>query len=246
MKRFGQCLILSVIVLIVGILPAQAAGTSACQEANGWRGRLGVGNSSPNVAERVLSTSFIPGDIITVGFSGMEVGAVIEIPSGNPVVTYPFSGFNFFGATFTYVIPDQGVDSIKITLNGYYMSFMVSCKPIIVDPPDEPEYGFSPVVTAPDNRLNWQNGDNLAVIYPSVGENSKPALDVYVVTPESEGEFLCRVTQDELSDDAPASNTLIKSCGALVNIYRLTTGEIQFNIGADAEGKIFEVILSGL
>ena len=50
---------------------------------------------------------------------------------------------------------------------------------------------------------------------------------------------------DDIPAEAPSENTLNASVGS-VDVYILTTGEIQFNIGPDAEGKQYVLIMSDL
>ena len=98
------------------------------------------------------------------------------------------------------------------------------------------------VVSPPDDRFNWQTGDShIAIVYPE-GEN----IGLYLY----DGELYIPnfVTVDDIAeyvDNAPAENTLIASAGG-VSVYVLTTGEISFIIGPDAEGKQYALIMSDL
>jgi hypothetical protein len=94
----------------------------------------------------------------------------------------------------------------------------------------------------PDARFNWGFGDsNLAILYPA-GDSMGLYLyagDLYIpnfVSAEDIATYL---------DKAPSENTLMATQGA-VSVYVLTTGEIQFNIGPDAEGKQYVLIMSNL
>jgi hypothetical protein len=100
----------------------------------------------------------------------------------------------------------------------------------------------------PDNRLNWQRGDLLAVVYPAADDEGNPALHVYGVDANSQGEFLFAITQANLSpyqENPPVENTEIKVAGS-TSLYMLTTGEFQLNIGPDAEGKVIVLIFDAL
>lgn len=108
---------------------------------------------------------------------------------------------------------------------------------------------FTPKVDQPpDTRLNWNTGDLQAVIYPAYDDQGDDALHVYGVNSNSRGYFLFAITPADLApyqDVPPAENTLIHQVEN-VAAYVLTTGEIQLNIGPDAEGKVWVVIIDGL
>ncbi len=62
-------------------------------------------------------------------------------------------------------------------------------------------------------------------------------------------QLLLRTTSAEIAavPSAPAVNTLIEqSANGFVSVYRLTSGELQINIGPDAEGKVEVYILATL
>jgi hypothetical protein len=254
MKSTWATFVCATVLLVLSILPIQAADSAACSEIDGWTGYLRHNGSTE--AERTLNDAFNPGEELTIRLTGFEAGVTVEIPIGNVVAQYPY-GLNYLNATFVYTIPGEGVQSVRIALVGYDLNFSVSCGTEIDIPPDEPDEPDEPSVPnnpgkpesppkAPDNRVNWQHGDLLAVIYPSNDEQGNPALDVYSVTQPSQGAFLCRIVQSDLTVPLPAENKLIKQCGEVVNIYQLTTGEIQFNIGPDAEGKTDVFILDDI
>jgi hypothetical protein len=98
------------------------------------------------------------------------------------------------------------------------------------------------VAMPPDNRFNWQSGDsNIAILYPE-GES----IGLYLYDGEQYlANFVSEADLTAYEDNAPAENTLLASTGA-VSVYVLTTGEIQFNIGPDAEGKQYVLIMSDL
>ena len=103
--------------------------------------------------------------------------------------------------------------------------------------------GDDDIVLPPDDRANWQLGDDIAVIYSVNDSQNNPALHIY--QPNTEGVNPNRplvITRADLPRPMPpAQDTWIAGEG-LVNVYVLTTGEIQFNIGPTPDGKMRVVI----
>jgi len=100
----------------------------------------------------------------------------------------------------------------------------------------------------PDDRVNWRMGDLYTVIYPAWDDVGNPALHIYDVNERSRGVFMFALTEADLNpylETPPEQNRLVKE-GEGIAVYVLTTGEIQFNIGPDAEGKTVVVIVDGL
>jgi hypothetical protein len=94
----------------------------------------------------------------------------------------------------------------------------------------------------PDNRLNWQSGDaHIAILFPT--ENG---IDIFLY--ESQSYISNFITNEDIAaylENPPSENVLIRSEG-LVSVYILTTGEIQFNLGPDAEGKTYTIRIDDL
>ena len=89
-------------------------------------------------------------------------------------------------------------------------------------------------------------GASELAIYSS---DSGDGLDLYGINDENDGFYLGTVTQDMIApyaDHPPEENTLIESFGDNVNVYVLTTGEIQINVGPNEEGKTFVYIFDGI
>lgn len=241
MKQTIRLISLGVLLVFMAVVPARAAARSAaCEAVNGWSGGLGYIQNTPTtfVANWTFTTPFDIGETLRFRVGGFEAGMTIEVPAGTIVAQYPF----FFGyprERFDYVVSRGDIASIRIRLAGYYMYYSVTCvgsplkaAPVVDKPP-----------TPPDERLNWQNGDLIAVIYPATDATGQPAFDVYTVLPDSQGIFACRIARDDLPAVAPSVNMFLKQCGDSVSVYVLTTGEIQFNIGPDSEGKTYVVIV---
>ncbi|MBZ0277086.1 MAG: hypothetical protein K8I60_13130, partial [Anaerolineae bacterium] len=66
----------------------------------------------------------------------------------------------------------------------------------------------------------------------------------------SQGTFLASVTQADIAPyrDAPppTANTVIKTLGENVTLYRLVSGEFALVIGPDKEGKNWQIIFDDI
>ena len=74
-------------------------------------------------------------------------------------------------------------------------------------------------------------------------------LDLYGINDEGDGKLIGSITQDMIevyAENPPDENTLIESFGDNVNVYVLTTGEIQINVGPNEEGKTFVYIFDSI
>lgn len=91
----------------------------------------------------------------------------------------------------------------------------------------------------PDDRIAPGAGDaNVAILYPT-GDS------IGVYSHQSEGYIENFITVDDIPDEPPAENTIIRQEGNIM-VSVLTTGEIQFNLGPDAEGKTYTIIMSDI
>jgi len=126
-----------------------------------------------------------------------------------------------------------------------FIGFQLDGTPLGAGSGDEPiiDEDGNVIVYSPDDRVNWQCGDDVAVIFKVNDSENNPALHVY--QPDTEGVNPHRplvITRADLPKPMPpAENTWIAEEG-LVNVYVLTTGEIQFNIGPTWDGKVRVVI----
>lgn len=112
----------------------------------------------------------------------------------------------------------------------------------------------TPLGTVPrgnDNRINPTKGDLAVVLYVGADANGEPAIEFYCVDQNSVGTFTAEVTVADLQGipHPPAQNTEVKrvtTCSVEAVFYVLTSGEYQVNIGPFSDGKVYEVIFSGL
>lgn len=129
------------------------------------------------------------------------------------------------------IIFDKIVMSDPVLNNSYRMDNLVTW--------DAPATVTQSAMTPPDDRLNWHYGDaTIAILYP--GDN---AVDVYDYATESY--IFNFITADDIPDEPPAENTIIRQEGHIMASI-LTTGEIQFNLGPDAEGKSYVFIMGDI
>jgi hypothetical protein len=108
---------------------------------------------------------------------------------------------------------------------------------------DEMGSGDPDIVYPPDDRVNWQLGDDVAVIFSVNNSDNHPALHVY--QPATDGVNPNRpliITHADLPRPMPPAVDIWIAGEGLVNVYVLTTGEIQLNIGPTADGKVRVVI----
>jgi hypothetical protein len=97
--------------------------------------------------------------------------------------------------------------------------------------------GDPDIVYPPDDRINWQHGDDVAVIYRVNESEKNPAYHVYQPDSDNLNRPLVINAADFPNPMPPAEDTWIDGEG-LVNVYILATGEIQFNIGPTPDGKV--------
>jgi hypothetical protein len=108
---------------------------------------------------------------------------------------------------------------------------------------------FTHVRYEDDRRLNVELGDQIVLIYEGVDDGGAPELDIHAVSEDGgKGELLFTIAHENISnflETPPDQNTLITQQGQ-VALYALTTGEFQFNIGPDAEGREWAIIIDSL
>jgi hypothetical protein len=100
-----------------------------------------------------------------------------------------------------------------------------------------------------DGRLNVALGDHIALIYNGTNEDGTAEFQIYAVSEASEkGSLLFTVTAGDVApylDSPPEQNVLI-SGQERVAVYALTTGEFQFNIGPDDQGREWALVVDTL
>ncbi len=112
----------------------------------------------------------------------------------------------------------------------------------------------APVVATPapidyDENVSFNDTDLGVSLFKSEDANGNTQMDLYrTSTGSSSATYLFSITQEDIAPfvaEHPAKNTLLASAEG-VEVYVLTTGEIQINAGPDAEGKTHVKIFDGI
>lgn len=126
-----------------------------------------------------------------------------------------------------------------VVKSGFYLPVECECYLSIFAIDDLTTDAWALTDGPPDDRLNWGYGDaSIGILYP--GDD---AIDLYLV---GTGQYIANfITLDDIPDTPPAENTIIRQEGN-VTVSILTTGEIQFNMGPDSEGKTYTFIIEDI
>jgi hypothetical protein len=179
------------------------------------------------------SRAYQAGDVITISVTSVvPAGATLtlQVPDGTTVASTSAPG------TVIYRFPADFTGDISWNIGASNGNFTVSCGR---------EGEGSALALPPDDRLNWQHGDLTAVLYLRADDSGEAAIEVFQVGADSSGNFLCRLTRDDMTDfeeNRPTVNTLILECSPTVRWYMLTSGEVQVNIGPDGGGNEYVMV----
>ena len=179
-----------------------------------------LGNPSPEMGDwhyfEILNALYLPG-----GYSGDARSFL------SPVNTFRVIFNNYFDGNYELLESEQ-----YLVPNGW----------------SDGDY-FTYVPYIDDQRLNRELGDHIALIYNITDASGASELRVYNVMETGEpGELLMAINHDAIApyiDNPPEENRLIVREGQ-VAFYALTTGEFQFNLGPDAQGREWAVIIDTL
>jgi hypothetical protein len=99
--------------------------------------------------------------------------------------------------------------------------------------------------------VNADNGDDIVRVVPAHDGSGKAAVQFWCIDPVSgNGSLGGTLTEAVLAKfpTNPATNTLILevACHFPVKVYRLTTGELQINIGPNQDGKVTVLVFNDL
>jgi hypothetical protein len=213
---------------------AHAAHSPFCEGINGTF----VDNQSLLRFADSTGMGFKVGETLVVDAGGGSATSVrIEVPRGSGVASSGVPG------TATYLIDTVGLTSAAVVADGGSFSGFIWCYA-----PDE--FAVSQMMngqTPPDSRINWRHGDLLAVIYPGSDVDGNPLLRVYAVSDGGKGDYLCTLHQVDLRPrprQTARPDEPIKTCGNVVRFYRLERGALQVEIGPDAEGKVYRMVIN--
>jgi hypothetical protein len=232
-RRTGW-LLLVLIGLVPGIAQAHAAHSPFCESINGTF----VDNQNQLYFDDPDNLGFRVGETLSVDAGGGSASSVrIEVPRGAGVASGPIPG------TTNFLIDTVGITSAAVVAEGGSFTGFIWCYA-----PDE--FALSQMMQGqapPDSRINWQYGDLLAVIYPGSDSDGNPLLRVYTVSDGGRGDYLCTLQQADLRPrprQIRRPEDPIKTCGRSVRWYVLAGGALQVNIGPDAEGKVYSLVIN--
>ncbi|TVR19907.1 MAG: hypothetical protein EA396_11725 [Anaerolineaceae bacterium] len=117
---------------------------------------------------------------------------------------------------------------------------------------EEPEESSSFIFSCSsrDGRVNFNQGfGDPAIVYAPQIRFDEQGVEVFMLDENGNGQPVFRLTLDEItaimSEETISENQLVAaSDDNFIEFYRLTTGEIQVNMGPDFEGKTFVYVLS--
>ncbi len=117
------------------------------------------------------------------------------------------------------------------------------------DPTPEPVTPEPPAPVNYEENVSFNDTDLGVALFKSTDADGNPKIDFYQLeTGTTTSIYMFSVTQADVAPymtNHPAVNTLLASADG-VEVYVLTTGEIQVNAGPDAEGKIHVKIFNGI
>ena len=140
------------------------------------------------------------------------------------------------------------INSFRMIFNHYFdgnYEFLESRQYTIPRGWEYQDY-FTHVPYLDDKRLNVDLGDNHFLVYNGTSENGSYEFQVYDVSDGGEkGDLLTVVTDEQIApflNTPPPEHTLVHQQGP-VAFYALSTGEFQFNLGPDADGQTWAVVM---
>lgn len=189
--------------------------------------------------------------------AGTTVSVKVDCPSGSAVIPYVsifkpdttlLTSFNsvvgtgncgggmMTAASVTFMVPVSGTYRIEVSNNsvtGGNYTVKAVCKTCFKG----------------DGRINYGHGDTYVALYPGL-LNGKHTLEIYCINSYN-GQFGGRLVKTDFEGfpKKPETNTLVKTfttCVVPVDVYILTSGEYQVNIGPDGDGKTGVTIFTGL
>ncbi len=120
--------------------------------------------------------------------------------------------------------------------------------PVVEEPAPAPAVATPAPVNYEEN-VSFNDTDLGVSLFKSEDANGNQQMDLYHTdTGSSTSSYLFSITQEDIAPfvaEHPAENTLLASAEG-VQVYVLTTGEIQINAGPDAEGKTHVKIFDGI
>lgn len=169
---------------------------------------------------------FEAGEVITFYADGATDGRAILQVLPAPVTSFPFiedavPPMSDVPARITYTIPTSGYYEVWISFTAHVAQ----------------TYTWTFYCTSPADPTNEIAGAPVAIFENEYG------LGLYWLA-NSTGEPLLFVSNEQLATipEFPAENTLIAEADHQTALYRLTTGELQVNVGPNEAGDVYVFI----
>lgn len=153
----------------------------------------------------------------------------------------------------TCLAPDSG--QLTFTVSGHggegAIHYTLTVGDIEIPEPPIPEM-VDPEALAGLQRINQAAAIPYIIYVPTAAratEQNEIFIDLWHLDENGVGQPLLYISKDQLLalPDHPTENLLFASTpDSLVNVYKLTTGEYQLNIGPLAEGKVYTTIFDAI
>ena len=143
----------------------------------------------------------------------------------------------------------QPVNSFRMIFNYYFDGEYELLEPEQYIIPNKCEYIDLLTVTPHEGAgvLNSDLGDHMVFVYNGIDAEGELEFHIFAITDAGEkGELLFTIPREVVepfADNPPEQNTVVFRQGQ-VAFSVITTGEFQFNIGPDDEGREWAVIVN--
>lgn len=167
--------------------------------------------------------------VVNVSHPGVQVSAELQLGPAFTTVALLVNQLN--SLTLSYTSPVSGTYQVFVSDNEGLPTGLTTYSISV---------GCSSGATAgeavpfrPDSRINPHQEAPVAVYCQD------DDLVFYAIGADSKGTLALYVPASDLEDTSPAVNTLIAQADPGISLYRLTSGDLQMNVGPDTEGKYY-------
>ena len=200
------------------------------------------------MVDHILAESSVPPIIILQADHGSTLGYGKD-KDGKGSNFEILNAFYFPGYNSEQLYPSiTPVNSFRVLFNHYFGTEYPLLEERFFSIPKGEDLFFRLEVVE-DGRINVGAGEHIALIYNGTGDDGEPEFHIHALANDgSMGDFLFAITQEQMApylDSAPTQNLLIMREGP-ITFYALTTGEFQFNIGPDDQGREWALVVDTL